>query len=199
MFCQADLDEMANEARLSEEKAGRAMIDAARLAEELRAEQDLAAQLERDKKVVEAQVKDLQARVDEAEMNALKGGKKAMHKMETRIRELESEMDAESRRLGDAQKNLRKSERTIKELTFASDEDKKNHQRMQGLIDQMQGKIKSYKKQIEEAEEIAALNLAKYRQVQGNLQASGERADLHEQALAKMKASSRAGSLAPMV
>ena len=35
-------------------------------------------------------------------------------------------------------------------------------------------------------------------QVQGNLQASGERADLHEQALAKMKASSRAGSLAPM-
>ena len=190
---------MANEARLSEEKAGRAMIDAARLAEELRAEQDLAAQLERDKKVVEAQVKDLQARVDEAEMNALKGGKKAMHKMETRIRELESEMDAESRRLGDAQKNLRKSERTIKELTFASDEDKKNHQRMQGLIDQMQGKIKSYKKQIEEAEEIAALNLAKYRQVQGNLQASGERADLHEQALAKMKASSRAGSLAPMV
>merc|ERR1712039_292952 len=110
--------------------------------------------------------KDVQARVDEAEMNALKGGKKAMHKMESRIRELESELDAESRRLGDAQKNMRKSERTIKELTFAGDEDKKNHQRMQSLIDQMQGKIKSYKKQIEEAEEIAALNLAKYRQVQ---------------------------------
>merc|ERR1712111_83151 len=156
----ADLDEMANEARLSEEKAARAMIDAARLAEELRVEQDLAAHLERDKKVADAQVKDLSARVDEAEMNALKGGKKAMHKMESRIRELESELDAESRRFGDAQKNLRKSERTIKELTFAGDEDKKNHQRMQSLIDQMQSKIKSYKKQIEEAEEIAALNLA---------------------------------------
>merc|ERR550525_2304730 len=108
------------------------MIDAARLAEELRAEQDLAAVLERDRKVG-----DVQARVDEAEMNALKGGKKAMHKMESRIRELESELDAESRRLGDAQKNMRKSERTIKELTFAGDEDKKNHQRMQSLIDQM--------------------------------------------------------------
>ena len=33
---------------------------------------------------------------------------------------------------------------------------------MQALIDQMQGKVKSYKKQIEEAEEIAALNLAKF-------------------------------------
>merc|ERR1712045_123413 len=83
----ADLDEMANEARMSEEKAGRAMVDAARLAEELRAEQDLASQLERDRKVGEAQVKDLQGRVDEAEMNALKGGKKAMNKMETRIRD----------------------------------------------------------------------------------------------------------------
>merc|ERR1719268_576178 len=121
-----------------------------------------------------------------------------MTRMDTRIRELESELDAESRRSSDAQKNLRKSERTIKELTFASDEDRKNHERMQALIDQLHGKIKSYKKQIEEAEEIAALNLAKYRQVQGNLAASGERADLNEQALAKMKASSRASSLAPM-
>merc|ERR1711862_78566 len=146
----------------------------------------------------EAQVKDIVTRCDDAEQNALKGGRKAVTKMETRIRELESEMDAESRRYADAQKNMRKSERRVKELVFAQEEDKKNHERMQSLIDQLQSKIKSYKKQIEEAEEIAALNLAKYRQVQGNLQSSGERADLHEQALAKMKASSRAGSLAPM-
>ena len=155
--------------------------------------------LERDKKLLEAQVKDAQTRLDEAEQNALKGGKKALAKMETRVRELESELDAENRRLGDAQKNLRRSERRVKELSYTQDEDRKNSERMQALIDQLQGKIKSYKKQIEEAEEIAALNLAKYRQVQGNLQQSGERADLNEQALAKMKASSRAGSLAPMV
>merc|ERR1711860_422055 len=111
----------------------------------------------------------MQQRLDEAETNALKGGKKAMNKMETRIRELESELDAENRRFGDSQKNLRKSERRIKELTFAADEDRKNHERMQGLIDQLQGKIKTHKKQIEEAEEIAALNLAKYRQVQNSL------------------------------
>merc|ERR1712080_137662 len=105
----------------------------------------------------------------EAEVNALKGGRKAMIKMETRIRDLESEIDAENRRFGDVNKNLRKSERTIKDLTYAVDEDRKNHERMQSLIDQLQGKVKSYKKQIEEAEEIAALNLAKYRKVAGAL------------------------------
>merc|ERR1719394_2164248 len=189
---------MTSEAKMSEEKAQRAMVDAARLADELRQEQDVAMALERDKKLLEAQVKDAQNRLDEAEQNALKGGKKAVAKMETRLRELESELDAENRRFGDAQKNLRKSERHVKELTFQQDEDRKNQERMQALVDQLQSKIRSFKKQIEEAEEIAALNLAKYRQVQANLQQSGERADLNEQALAKMKAQIRASSVGPM-
>merc|ERR1712055_138596 len=191
----ADLDEMSCEAKLSEEKAARAMIDAARLADELRAEQDFAMNLEKDRKLLEAQCKDAQSRADEAEVNALKGGKKAMMKMETRVRELESELDAESRRFGDSNKNLRKTERKIKELTFAADEDKKNHERMQALIDQLQGKVKSYKKQIEEAEEIAALNLAKYRKVAGALGDAEVAADANEQALAMRKARARSASL----
>merc|ERR1739844_395313 len=193
----ADLDEMTNEAKMSEDKAARAMVDAARLADELRCEQELAMNLEKDKKLLEAQCKDAATRADEAEVNALKGGRKAMIKMETRIRELESELDAETRRFGDINKNLRKSERSIKELTFAGDEDRKNHERMQALIDQLQGKVKSYKKQIEEAEEIAALNLAKYRKVQGNVSVAMEVADLNEQALGKAKRG-RSASMGPL-
>merc|ERR1712071_724205 len=190
-----DLDEMTNEARLSEDKAARAMVDAARLADELRCEQELAICLEKDKKLLEAQCKDAGSRADEAEVNALKGGRKAMIKMETRIRELESDLDAENRRNGDVSKNLRKSERSIKELVFAADEDKKNHERMQALIDQLQGKVKSYKKQIEEAEEIAALNLAKYRKVAGALGDAEASADGNEQAMEMRKARARSASL----
>merc|ERR1719495_3014245 len=193
-----DLDEMSSEAHLSDEKAKKAMVDAARLADELRMEQEVALGYERDRKLFECQVKDCQQRLDEAEANALKGGKKAMNKMEGRIRELESEVDAEARRCADAVKNLRKSERRIKEMTYASDEDRKNHERMQALIDQLQSKIKSYKKQIEEAEEIAALNLAKFRQAQAQLGDAAQSADLNEQALAKAKARGRAGSVGPL-
>merc|ERR1712183_711427 len=191
----SDLDEMTNEARLSEDKAARAMVDAARLADELRCEQELAMNLEKDKKLLEAQCKDAATRADEAEVNALKGGRKAMIKMETRIRELESELDAETRRYGDVTKNLRKSERSIKELSFAADEDRKNHERMQALIDQLQGKVKSYKKQIEEAEEIAALNLAKYRKVAGALGDAEASADSNEQAMAMRKARAKSAYL----
>merc|ERR1712111_258053 len=187
----ADMDEMASEAHISDEKAKKAMVDAARLADELRNEQEIAQAFERDRKLLECQLKDMQQRLDEAETNALKGGKKAMNKMESRIRELESEVDAESRRCADANKNLRRSEGRIKEMTYGSDEDRKNHERMQALIDQLQSKIKSYKKQIEEAEEIAALNLAKYRNAHAQLADAEERADLKEQELAKSRAKSR--------
>merc|ERR1712058_110565 len=153
------------------EKAARAMVDAARLADELRCEQELSMALEKDKKLLEAQCKDTGARADE------------------------SELDAESRRNTDILKNLRKAERSIKELTFAGDEDKKNHERMQSLIDQLQGKVKSYKKQIEEAEEIAALNLAKYRKVAGALGDAAAAADAAEQEAAMRKARARSASL----
>ena len=122
-----------------------------------------------------------------------------MYSNATYRRELESELEAENRRFADSQKNLRRTERRIKELTYAADEDRKNHERMQGLIDQLQLKIKTYKKQIEEAEEIAAMNLAKFRQAQSNLGDAQERADLNEQALAKCKARGRSASIGPQV
>lgn len=70
------------------------------------------------------------------------------------MRELENELDGEQRRHADAQKNLRKTERRIKELSFQAEEDRKNHERMQDLVDKLQQKIKTYKRQIEEAVSI---------------------------------------------
>merc|ERR1711915_571833 len=163
----ADLDEMLSEAKNSEEKAKKAMVDAARLADELRSEQDHASNQEKMKKALEGTYADLENRLAEAEANAAKLGRQT-------IRELEHQLDDEATRHSDALKNLRKCERRIKELTFQSEEDKKNHERMQDLVDKLQQKIKTYKRQIEEAEEIAALNLAKFRKAQQELESAEE-------------------------
>merc|ERR1712213_91504 len=52
-----DLDEMSSEASISDEKAKKSMIDAARLADELRQEQEVAQVFERDRKLLECQLK----------------------------------------------------------------------------------------------------------------------------------------------
>ena len=189
---------MLNEGRVAEEKAKKAMIDAARLADELRAEQENAQYAERNRRALDNEVKDMQIKLDDAEQLAVKGGKKVTSRLEQKIKDLESQMDEEQRRLVDAQKSQRRTDRRVKELTFSQEEDCKNHERMQELVDKLQNKVKSYKKQIEEAEEIAALNLAKFRQAQNNVSGAQECADVNEQALAKAKARSRASSLAPV-
>lgn len=48
------------------------MVDAARLADELRDEQGIACGMDKERRLLECQLKDLQSRLDEAETNALK-------------------------------------------------------------------------------------------------------------------------------
>ena len=57
----------------------------------------------------------------------------------------------------------------------------------QDLVNQLQSQVTSYKRQVEEAEEIAALNLAKFKLVADKASQAQERADLAEMALARLR------------
>ncbi|XP_044187687.1 myosin heavy chain, fast skeletal muscle-like [Thunnus albacares] len=188
---QGEVDDSIQEARNAEDKAKKAITDAAMMAEELKKEQDTSAHLERMKKNLEVSVKDLQHRLDEAEALAMKGGKKQLQKLESRVRELESEVESESRRGADAIKGVRKYERRVKELTYQTEEDKKNVHRLQDLVDKLQLKVKSYKRQAEEAEEQANTHLSRYRKVQHEMEEAQERADIAESQVNKLRAKSR--------
>merc|ERR1712130_210916 len=118
------------------------------------------------------------ARLADAENAAAKGGKAAMAKLENKIRELEAELAGTQARTGEAGKAYQRAERKCKELVFSSGEDKKNQDRMTDLASKLQSKIKTFKQQIGEAEEIAALNLAKFRKAQQELEEVEERAKL---------------------
>jgi len=188
-----ELEEILNEAKNQEEKAKKAMVDAARLADELRVEQEFAQSQEKARKAMESQMKDLQARLEIAENEALKGSKRTIAKLEEKVRALEQEMDLEQRRHAEAQKNCRKSDRRVKELAFQAEEDRKNHEKMQDLVEKLQGKIRTYKRQIEEAEEIAALNLAKFNKSQQELDDVNERVEQAESQLVRVRPSAGAG------
>jgi chromosome segregation ATPase len=187
---QAEIDDMLHQAKASEEKAKKAMVDAARLADELRAEQDHTAGQTKAKRALESQLAELEHRLAEANENAARGGRTAMAKLEGRIRELEIELSNVQTRTGDNLKAYQRSERKIKELQFQNEEDHKNQAQMSELANKLQLKIKTYKKQIEEAEEIAALNLAKFRKAQQELEEVEDRAKSASIQLAGIRGSS---------
>ena len=85
----AEVDEILQQAKGSEDKSKKAMVDAARLADELRAEQDHTNSLSKAKRTLETQLHDLEAKFQDANENAIRGGRTAMAKLESRIRELE--------------------------------------------------------------------------------------------------------------
>uniref|UniRef100_A0A671W601 Myosin, heavy chain 7B, cardiac muscle, beta a n=1 Tax=Sparus aurata TaxID=8175 RepID=A0A671W601_SPAAU len=187
----SEVDDAVQECHNAEEKAKKAITDAAMMAEELKKEQDTSSHLERMKKNMEQTIKDLQMRLDEAEQIALKGGKKQVQKLEARVKELENELESEQKKSQEYQKGVRKYERRIKELSYQAEEDRKNLARLQDLIDKLQAKVKSYKRQAEEAEEQANSNLSKYRKLQHELEDAEERADMAETQVDKLRVRTR--------
>ncbi|XP_059088113.1 myosin heavy chain, muscle-like isoform X2 [Tigriopus californicus] len=172
---QAELDNLMLQVKNAEEKARKAMIDAGRLADELRNEQDHGMSANKAAKALQSQSMELQARLDEVEENAIRHGKKVLAKLEERVRNLEDELGTTQIRSGETHKHAIKADRRIKEMQFTSDENRKNMDHMSDLVDKLQGKIRTYKKQIEDAEEIAALNLAKFRKAQQQMEDAEER------------------------
>merc|ERR1711993_106083 len=141
---------MLSQAKNSEEKAKKAMVDAARLADELRAEQEHASSQEKAKRSLESSIGELDQRLAEANDIAAKGGRNAMAKLESRIRELEIELGSCQSKTSENYKAFQKAERRIKELQFQQDEDRKNQDRMSELANKLQ-------QEMEESEERAKM------------------------------------------
>merc|ERR1712111_136097 len=120
---QAEVDGMLVAAKNAEEKAKKAMVDAARLADELRAEQEHVGTLGTGKNSLSNALGELEGRLSDAENVALKSGKSAMAKLEGKIRELEAELASTQSRTGEATKAYQRAERKAKELSFAQGED----------------------------------------------------------------------------
>lgn len=68
----------------------------------------------------------------------------------------------------------------------------------QELNDHLNEKLRNFKLQVEDAEEIAALNLAKFRRAQTEVEESEQRANLAEQAMGKLRARSVMRSETPV-
>ncbi|XP_041473499.1 myosin-16 isoform X2 [Lytechinus variegatus] len=187
----SELEDAINEARNNDDNAKKAIADATRLADELRTEQEHSVQIEKFRKSLEINLKDMQVRLDEAEAAALKGGRRTIEKLEARLRDLEGELESEARRRSDAEKAVRRQERRVKEVIFQSEEDRKITERIQEQCDKLTVKCKTLKRQLEESEENVNQNLAKYRNAQRDLEDYEERVELAETQVNKLRAKQR--------
>lgn len=135
----------------AEEQVKRLTTDIVHVTEDFRREQDRTSQLEKQRQSLEVQARDLQSRLEEAEAAVIKGNKKVAQRLEQRIAELEVQLEADQKRYEEAQKTIKKLDRRVKEVLTQVDEEQKTKVGLLENCDQLQQKVKTFKRQVEEA------------------------------------------------
>merc|ERR550534_2336892 len=102
----------------SEEKAKKAMVDAGRLADELRSEQDHSAAQAKAARTTEVSLAEMQNKAEQASFTMARGAAQIPAKLEERAHTVE------------VHKTITKGERRVKELLFQQEENKKNQDRI---------------------------------------------------------------------
>ena len=107
------------------------MQECSRLEEELIQEQEKCYKEMNSRREAESKMKEAIIRAENAEMALSQGGRKLVEQLETKIIDLEEELEIERKRSRDAVKMSRQAERNLKDLEYQSQEEKRNYERLE--------------------------------------------------------------------
>ncbi|CRL03166.1 CLUMA_CG016546, isoform A [Clunio marinus] len=187
----SDYEEVTRELRMSDERYQKVQVELKSTVEILHEEQERIVKIEAIKKSLEVEIKNLSVRLEEVEANAVVGAKRAISKLEARVRDMELELDSEKRNHAETIKILRKKERTVKEIVIQCEEDQKNVLLFQEQLDKANARLAQYKRQLSEYEGFTAQNSTRVKRVQRELEAAEERAEVAESNLNMVRAKHR--------
>jgi len=123
------IEDLENEAKMSEDKAAKAMGEVARLMAELNGSHEATLNADKSRALLAKQVADLQAQLEDAEAAGGKNLKNQIRKLEQRILELESDLDSEGRKAAEIVKQARKADKRVKDMQFQLDDERKANER----------------------------------------------------------------------
>ncbi|XP_053320165.1 cingulin-like protein 1 [Spea bombifrons] len=147
---EMELDEEKNNSDLLLERITRCREQIDQMRGELLQERGAKQDLECDKMSLERQNKDLKSRIAHLENSHRSNKEGLVSQMEARIAELEERLENEERDRANLQLSNRRLERKVKELMMQVDDE---HLTLTDQKDQLSLRLKSMKRQVEEAEE----------------------------------------------
>merc|ERR1711988_512475 len=188
---KTEYTDIARELKLADERANKASHDAQHFEGLLREEQAKFVKADNIKKALETEMRSLTVRMEEIETNTVASSKRTIQKMEVRIEELEVLLSTEKKTHVETTTCLHKKERSVKALLLQSEEDRKNILILQESLDKLNEKIKMYKRQLEEQEQISNSNIMRVKKFQRELEAAESRAEEAESSLNAFRSRAR--------
>merc|ERR1712048_1470283 len=188
---RTEYTDIARELKLADERANKASHDAQHFEGLLREEQAKLVKSENTKKALETEMRSLTVRMEEIETNTVASSRRTIQKMELRIEELEVLLSKEKTTHVETTTMLHKKETAVKALLLQSEEDRKNILILQESLDKLNEKIKMYKRQLEEQEQISNSNIMRVKKFQRELEAAESRAEEAETSLNAFRSRAR--------
>jgi len=184
---ETEFEESSRELIENENKMKKALESISMTEKELKMEQENSFQKDTALKKKEAVIRDLKMQLEETEDNERRDKKVIREQLEHEVSNLNKELENERQLKKECSDKLKKTERKLKEINNQQDELLKKIEDLQDRNRNLEVAIRTHKQQVEDAEELATLNMAKLKKSRKDVDEAAERANLAEQALSKLK------------
>ncbi|XP_041719476.2 myosin-9-like isoform X1 [Coregonus clupeaformis] len=192
---EEELEEEQCNTELVNDRLKRALLQTDQMTVEMTAERSTSQRLEGARSQLERQNKELKLKLQELEGTVKSKYKATIAALEAKIAQLEEQVDIETRERQQASKLVRRTEKKLKEVVLAVDDERRNTEQYKDQSDKLNSRMKQLKRQLEESEEEAQRANANRRKLQRELEDATESADAMNREVSTLKSKLRRGDL----
>ncbi|XP_064606783.1 myosin-10-like [Liolophura sinensis] len=184
---EEDFDEAQTSVEMLSDKNRKNLLQIEQIASELASEKSVSAKHENERTILERQNKDLKAKLQELETQIRTRTKATIAALESKVSNLEEQLDIEARERSGLQRANRRLEKKLKELALQVEDERRHADQYKEQTTSMNNRLKSLKRQLDEAEEeITRLNSQK-RKLQRDLDEQTEQYEAANREVSKLK------------
>ncbi|XP_015680592.1 myosin-10-like isoform X1 [Protobothrops mucrosquamatus] len=174
---EEELDEEQSNMELMNDRYRKLSMQVETITTELAAERSFSQKTENARQQLERQNKDLRAKLGEMDSSVKSKYKLAIATLESKVAQLEEQLEQESREKMLSGKLVRRAEKKLKEVLLQVDEERRNADQYKDQVEKGHLRLKQLKRQLEEAEEEASRANASRRRMQRELEDVTESAE----------------------
>ncbi|XP_073422636.1 myosin-10-like isoform X3 [Dendrobates tinctorius] len=174
---EEELDEEQSNMELLNDRYRKYTLQVETMTTELAAERSFSQKAENARQQMERQNKELKVKLNEMDSSVRAKYKIAIASLESKIAQLEEQMEQESKERVMANKLVRRAEKRLKEVIIQVEEERRNADQFKDQLEKAHIRMKQLKRQLEEAEEEASRANSNKRRLQRELEDVTENAE----------------------
>ncbi|ERE84444.1 myosin-9 [Cricetulus griseus] len=189
---EEELEEEQGNTELINDRLKKANLQIDQINTDLNLERSHAQKNENARQQLERQNKELKAKLQEMESAVKSKYKASIAALEAKIAQLEEQLDNETKERQAASKQVRRTEKKLKDVLLQVEDERRNAEQFKDQADKASTRLKQLKRQLEEAEEEAQRANASRRKLQRELEDATETADAMNREVSSLKNKLRA-------